>query len=254
MASTKKLVAVVSGGSSGIGFAIADKLSKLQAKKSSSGDKYLYDVVVLSRVHERADKAAKLLSGNSHCHIGVCCDVADPSSVASCVKEIKSKLGSVNVLVNAAGVNKDGLLVRTSNETFLETIHTNLLGPMYLSREVLKDMLRQQNGVILNIGSVVGITGNAGQTVYSASKAGLYGFTKSLAKEVSGRGIRVNLLEPGFVETTMTQQSSIDVTKYNIAMGRMGRPEEIADAALFMIGSGSSYMTGQRIIVDGGMV
>uniref|UniRef100_A0A7S3V0B9 Protochlorophyllide reductase n=1 Tax=Aplanochytrium stocchinoi TaxID=215587 RepID=A0A7S3V0B9_9STRA len=138
MASTKKLVAVVSGGSSGIGFAIADKLSKLQAKKSSSGDKYLYDVVVLSRVHERADKAAKLLSGNSHCHIGVCCDVADPSSVASCVKEIKSKLGSVNVLVNAAGVNKDGLLVRTSNETFLETIHTNLLGPMYLSREVLK--------------------------------------------------------------------------------------------------------------------
>eukprot|EP00510_Aplanochytrium_minuta_P002036 CAMPEP_0184021740 /NCGR_PEP_ID=MMETSP0954-20121128/10126_1 /TAXON_ID=627963 /ORGANISM="Aplanochytrium sp, Strain PBS07" /LENGTH=248 /DNA_ID=CAMNT_0026303853 /DNA_START=160 /DNA_END=906 /DNA_ORIENTATION=- len=240
-----QLVAIVSGGSKGIGFSIAKQL----ARKS-------YKVAILSRNKDRAEEALTALNSVGNCdgHLRVKCDVSNPHEVTSSVALVKEKLGSVDVLVNAAGINHDCLLLRASNEAILETIRVNLMGPMYLSREVLKDMLRRRKGVILNVGSVVASVGNPGQTVYSASKSGLYGFTRSLAKEVSGRGIRVNLLEPGFVETEMTENSKVDISKHTIAMGRMAKPEEIARTALFLIGSDSSYITGQRIIADGGMM
>ena len=172
--------------------------------------------------------------------------------VAAAMALVQSEFGKeTDVLVNAAGVTQSNLLLRTSEEEVEEVLRANLLGPMLLSKIVLKGMLRQKRGCILSIGSVLGSIGMKGEVAYSASKSGLIGFTKSLSKEVAPRGIRVNLLVPGYVATSMTEKADVDTSA--IPLGRMATAEEIARVAMFLLGQDASYITGQMIVADGGL-
>ena len=178
--------------------------------------------------------------------------MTDGAQIASTVSKIRAEFGGdASVLVNAAGVAQSGLLLRTSEEKITNVLHTNLLGPMMLSKALLKGMLRQKQGAILSIGSVLGATGLQGEVVYSASKAGLLGFTKSLSKEVAPKGIRVNLLVPGYVSTDMTKGKEVDTSA--IPAGRMATPEEIARIAMFLLSEDAAYITGQMLVADGGL-
>lgn len=173
------------------------------------------------------------------------------------VNETVETLGKIDVLVNNAGITKDGLLMRMSKEDFTKVVDINLVGTFNMTRNVIPLMVKQRYGRIINISSVVGVAGNAGQTNYSASKAGIIGFTKSLAKEVASRNILVNAIAPGFVQTDMTKVLS-DEQKENISanipLKRMGTPEDIAKAVKFLASEDSSYITGQVLHVDGGML
>lgn len=186
----------------------------------------------------------------------IACDVADETSADAAIADVMAAEGRVDVLVNNAGVTRDGLLMRMKTEDWDSVIRTNLTSAFYLSRAVSRHMLKQRSGVILNVSSVVGLIGNAGQANYSASKAGLIGFTKSLARELAPRGVRVNAIAPGFIETAMTDkipQEFKDKLKDTIPLGRVGNAEEAAHAALFLCSPMSSYITGVVLEVDGGM-
>lgn len=228
---------VVFGGSRGIGCAVAQLLAQRGHR-----------VVVVSRNLEAARATANSLPAGDH--VGISCDVSNEQDVQRAFEAITKTHGPVGYLVNSAGINRDALLMRSKSEDLVSVLHTNLLGSMLTCRVALRSML-SKGGAIVNIGSVVGVKGNAGQSVYSASKAGLEGFTRSLAREVASRNVRVNLVAPGLIRTDMTAGLKEEVEGRRIPLGRFGRPEEVAQAVLFLLET--PYVTGQVLLVDGGL-
>jgi 3-oxoacyl-[acyl-carrier protein] reductase len=237
-------VAVVTGGSRGIGRSIAEHLAAGGAR-----------VAVVARDAERAQAVAGELPGAGHAGFG--CDVADAAAVDALVKQVEAELGSLDILVNNAGVTGDNLLMRLSDAEWDRVVDTNLKGTFNTIRAASRGMMRRRDGRIINITSVVGITGNKGQANYAASKAGVIGLTKSVAKELASRNILCNALAPGYIETEMTAELGENVREAllgQIALGRLGRGDDIASVVRFLAGPGSAYITGQVIVVDGGMV
>ncbi|XP_028300764.1 carbonyl reductase family member 4 [Gouania willdenowi] len=237
-------LAVVCGGSRGIGQAVSVLLAQRGCR-----------VAVVSRNVEAAQDTVACLRGADH--VALSCDVSKEEEVRRTFESICQTSGNITYLVNAAGINRDSLLVRTRAEDMLSLLHTNLLGSMLTCRAALRSMLQAQaqaqaqGAAIVNIGSVVALKGNPGQCVYSASKAGLEGFTRSLAKEVASRNIRVNLLAPGFIHTDMTAGMKEEDVARSIPLRRFGKVEEVAQAVLFLLES--PYITGQVLVVDGGL-
>jgi 3-oxoacyl-[acyl-carrier protein] reductase len=237
---------IVTGGSKGIGRAIVELFAREGAR-----------VYYFSR--SEAEDAAALASaaaegGGSVKWMAV--DVADEAKVNEAVEAVVAEAGSVDALVNNAGITRDGLVFRMSLEDWEAVMRTNLTSAFLVSRAVARHMIKRRAGSIVNMSSVVGIIGNGGQTNYSASKAGVIGFTKSLAREVGTRGVRVNAIAPGFIETAMTEKippEAKEKMKAGIPLGRTGKSEEIAAAALFLCSDMSSYVTGEILKVDGGM-
>ncbi len=241
------LVALVTGGSRGIGRAVAAALADAGAC-----------VAIVARDGARARAAAAELPGGTAAgHRGYACDVADADAVDELVKRVEAELGSLDVLVNNAGVTDDNLLVRLSDEAWDRVLDTNLKGAFHLIRAAARGMMRRRAGRIINITSVVGVTGNKGQANYAASKAGLIGLTKSVAKELASRGVLCNAVAPGFIDTEMTAalpEAARAGLLAQIALGRLGRPEDVAGVVRFLAGPAASYVTGQTLVVDGGMV
>ncbi|HSJ06982.1 MAG TPA: 3-oxoacyl-[acyl-carrier-protein] reductase [Longimicrobiales bacterium] len=237
-------VALVTGGNRGIGRTIAEALAAAGAR-----------VAVVSRDAGQAAAVAAELPGEGHGGYG--CDVADGNAVDATVKVVETDFGSLDILVNNAGVTGDNLLIRLSDAEWDRVLETNLKGAFHTIRAASRGMMRRRDGRIINITSVVGITGNKGQANYAASKAGLIGLTKSVAKELASRSILCNAVAPGFIETEMTQdlpQATRTALLDQIALGRLGRGDEVASVVRFLAGPGSAYITGQVIVVDGGMV
>lgn len=237
-------VAVVTGGSRGIGRSIVEHLASAGAR-----------VAVVARDAGRAEGVAGELPGTGHAGFG--CDVADVAAVDALVKRVEADLGSLDILVNNAGVTGDNLLIRMSDAEWDRVLDTNLKGTFNTIRAATKGMMRRRSGRIINITSVVGITGNKGQANYAASKAGVIGLTKSVAKELASRNILCNALAPGYIETEMTAELGETVREAlvgQIALGRLGRGDDIASVVRFLAGPGAAYITGQVIVVDGGMV
>jgi 3-oxoacyl-[acyl-carrier protein] reductase len=237
-------VALVTGGSRGIGRSIAETLAQAGAR-----------VAVVARAEDRAQAAAAALPGEGHRGYG--CDIADPAAIDPLVKAVESDFGGLDILVNNAGVTQDNLLVRLSDEQWDSVVDTNLKGAFLLIRAVAKGMMRRRSGRIINITSVVGLTGNKGQANYAASKAGLIGLTKSVAKELASRNVLCNAVAPGFIETEMTAalaEGAREGLMSQIALGRLGTGDDIAGVVRFLAGPAASYITGQVVVVDGGMV
>lgn len=237
-------VALVTGGNRGIGRSIAEHLARAGAR-----------VAVVGRDEARAAEAAGALPGEGHA--GFACDVSDAAAVDRLVKAVEAQLGPLDILVNNAGITEDNLLVRISDDAWDRVLDTNLKGAFLLTRTAAKGMMRRRSGRVINITSVVGITGNRGQANYAASKAGLIGLTKSVAKELATRGILCNAVAPGFIETemtaAMTEEARAGLSEM-IAVGRLGTGDDVAAAVRFLAGPGAAYITGQVIVVDGGMV
>lgn len=240
-------VVLVTGGSRGIGKAIAKKFSEEGAH-----------VALIGINQERGEQTAKELKERTESNVRFyLADVAQQAQVEEAIAKIEKELGDINILVNNAGVTRDNLLMKMNLEEWNDVIATNLDSLFYTCHSVIRAMLKARYGKIINISSVVGQMGNAGQTNYAAAKAGMIGFTKALAKEVATRGINVNCIAPGFIETDMTaklQEIQKEVIIKQIPMKKLGNATNIADAALFLASSLSDYITGQVITVDGGMV
>jgi len=239
-------IAVVTGAGRGIGRAIALKFASEGA-----------DVVCVSRTAENSDKVAAEVRELGRKAWAQALDVADAAAVAAAAEKILAECGKVDVLVNNAGVTRDGLLMRMSDADWDAVLDTNLKGAFLVTKAFCRSMIKQRSGRIINISSVIGLIGNAGQCNYAASKAGLIGFTQSTAREVASRGITVNAVAPGFIETDMTSALGEDLRKgllEQIPLKSFGQPEDIANAVLFLAGPGSRYITGQVLTVDGGMV
>ncbi len=237
-------VALVTGASRGIGLAIATELAAGGAK-----------VAVVARNEARAQQAAAGLPGEGH--RGYSCDVADPEAVNALVKRVEEEMGSLDVLVNNAGVTRDNVLMRLKDEDWNAVMDTNLRGAFNTIRAASRGMMKRRAGRIVNVSSVVGITGNRGQANYAASKAGLHGLTKAVAKELASRNVLVNAVAPGYIETDMTHdlpEQAREALMAQIALGRLGSPQDIAPVVRFLAGPGAAYMTGQVLVVDGGMV
>jgi 3-oxoacyl-[acyl-carrier protein] reductase len=236
--------AIVTGGSRGIGLAIASALAAGGAR-----------VAVLGRDGTRAEEAAGTLSGEGH--LGLSCDVADPEAARAAVATVEKAFGGVGILVNNAGITRDNILLRLKDEDWDEVIDTNLKGAFNMTRAVTRGMMKRRDGVILNVSSVVGLMGNAGQSNYAASKSGLFGLTKSVARELASRGIRCNSIAPGYIATDMTadlDEKQTEALQERIPLGRLGAPEDVAGLVRFLAGPSAGYITGQIITVDGGMV
>ena len=237
-------VALVTGGSRGIGLAIATELAAAGAK-----------VAVVGRDEARAVQAAAALPGEGH--RGYAADVSDAEAGAALVKRVEEEMGSLDVLVNNAGLTRDNVLMRIKDDDWDAVLNTNLKGAFVLIRAASRGMMKRRHGRVINITSVVGIMGNKGQANYAASKAGLIGLTKSVAKELASRNVLVNAVAPGYIETDMTHdlpEAARDALMQQIALGRLGQPQDIAPVVRFLAGPGAAYMTGQVLVVDGGMV
>jgi 3-oxoacyl-[acyl-carrier protein] reductase len=237
-------IALVTGGSRGIGFAIGKSLAEAGAR-----------LALVARDETRASAAAAELPGEGHRGFGA--DVGDSASVAELFRSVEAEMGTPDVLVNNAGVTRDNLLMRLKDEDWDQVLDTNLRGAFNTIRAASRSMMKRKSGRIINITSVVGITGNKGQANYAASKAGLIGLTKSVAKELASRGILVNAIAPGYIATDMTSdlpEQAREALLGQIALGRLGEPEDIASVVRFLSGPGASYITGQVLVVDGGMV
>ncbi len=239
-------VALVTGGTRGIGRAIAFAFSRLGV-----------DVCITGRDPARVAEAAEGLSGEASRAVkGLAMDVADREAVEAAVKAFVQERGRIDILVNNAGITRDNLLMRMKPDEWESVIATNVNGLYYCSQAVLRPMIRQRGGRIINMSSVVGLTGNPGQANYATSKAAILGFTKALAREVASRQITVNAIAPGYIETDMTSGISEDARKLlfdSIPMQRIGRPEDVAAAALFLASEGAGYVTGQVLSVNGGL-
>lgn len=239
-------VALITGASRGIGRVIAETMAKAG-----------YDIAICYSGNESAaQETISLCKKYGVQAIYVKADVSNSEDVANMFSEVKSLLGSVDVLVNNAGITKDGLLLRMTEEDFEKVVDINLKGAFLCTKAAIKDMLRAKKGSIINITSIVGVTGNAGQANYSASKAGLIGFTKSVAKEYGSKGITVNAVAPGFIQTAMTDSLPEEVKEAylkQIPIGRFGTPEDVASVVEFLASEKAAYVTGQVIEVTGGM-
>jgi 3-oxoacyl-[acyl-carrier protein] reductase len=239
-------IAVVTGAGRGIGRAIALKFAAEGA-----------DIVVVSRTQENSEKVAAEILATGRKAWAHAVDVSDSTAVTAAADKILADCGKVDILVNNAGVTRDGLLMRMSDADWDTVLNTNLKGAFHFTRAFFRSFAKQRAGRIINVSSVIGLIGNAGQCNYAASKAGLIGFTQSCAKELAGRGVTVNAIAPGFIETDMTAELNEEL-KANIMrvipLGKLGAAEDIAHAALYLASPGARYVTGQVLTVDGGMV
>jgi 3-oxoacyl-[acyl-carrier protein] reductase len=238
-------VAMVTGGSRGIGLSIATRLHQLGA-----------GLAILDVDEAGAQQAAGGLSGKGQA-IGLGADVSSAAQVETAVAAAEQQLGPIDILVNNAGLTRDGLLIRMSEGDWDLVLDVNLKGPFLMTKLVGRDMMKRRSGRIINVASVVGITGNAGQANYAASKAGLIGFTKAVAKELASRNVLLNAVAPGFIDTEMTRNLP-DTAKQalltQIPLQRLGQPDDVASAVVFLASDLASYITGQVLVVDGGMV
>jgi len=240
-----KQIALVTGASRGIGRAIAEKLAQ---------DGFF--VIGTATSQKGADAITSYLSESNLSGIGCELNVSDSDSITELIKTVNEDHGAPTVLVNNAGITRDNLLMRMKEDEWNDIINTNLTSIFRMSKACLRGMMKAKFGRVINISSVVGSTGNAGQTNYSAAKAGLVGFTKSMAKEVGSRNITVNTVAPGFIDTDMTRELADehkDVLLSSIPLNRLGAPEEIAHAVSFLASEGASYVTGETLHVNGGM-
>jgi len=239
-------IAVVTGGGRGIGRAIALKFANEGA-----------DVVVVSRTQENSEKVAAEIRALGRKAWAFAVDVADATAVNAAAEKILAEAGKVDILVNNAGVTRDGLLMRMSDADWDTVLNTNLRGAFLVTKSFSRAMIKARTGRIINISSVIGLIGNGGQCNYAASKAGLIGFTQSCAREFAGRGITVNAIAPGFIETDMTAELNealkTEILK-KIPLGLLGQSDDIAAAAFYLAGASGRYVTGQVLTVDGGMV
>jgi 3-oxoacyl-[acyl-carrier protein] reductase len=239
-------VALVTGGSRGIGRAIALELARSGARV----------VVNYSGRADKAEETVQLIQELGGSGIAVQADVSLAEDVERLVETAVNTYGKIDILVNNAGITRDTLLLRMKEADWDAVLNTNLKGVFLCTKAVSKGMMKQRSGSIINISSVVGITGNAGQANYAAAKAGILGFTKSIAKELASRGIRVNAVAPGYISTDMTETLPEEVRNQvlgQIPLGRIGSSEEIARAVVFLASPAASYITGQTLSVDGGM-
>ena len=242
----KDKVAIVTGGGRGIGRCISENLAEQGAI-----------IAVCELLEKNGQETCSLIKekgGQAECFP---VDVQNSVQVQETVNKVVDKYGKINILVNNAGITRDNLLIRMKDEDWDLVLNINLKGAFYFTRAVLKSMMKNREGSIVNIASVIGLMGNAGQSNYAASKAGLIGFSKSIAKEVATRGIRVNSVAPGYIKTEMTDKlddSVKDKIKANIPLGTLGEIDDVAKAVLFLCSDMSKYITGQVITVDGGMV
>ena len=239
-------IAVVTGAGRGIGRAIAVKFAAAGA-----------DVVCVSRTAENSEKTAAVVRALGRRAWAFAVDVSDPAAIAAAAAKILAGTGRVDVLVNNAGVTKDGLLMRMSEADWDTVLDTNLRGAFLFTKAFTRTFLKQRSGRIINLASVIGLVGNAGQCNYAASKAGLIGFTKSVAKEFGSRGVTCNAIAPGFIATDITaalDDKLKEALLKQIPLGALGEPDDIAEAALYLAGPGGRYVTGQVLTVDGGMV
>jgi 3-oxoacyl-[acyl-carrier protein] reductase len=239
-------VAVVTGAGRGIGRAVALAYARMGA-----------DVACVSRTEENSAKAAAEVKALGRRAWAVAVDVSDTAAVNTATGKILDEAGRVDILVNNAGVTRDNLLMRMSEEEWDTVINTNLKGAFNFTKALTRPFIKQRSGRIINIASVIGLIGNAGQSNYAASKAALIGFTKSVAKELAPRGITANAIAPGFIETDMTAALDDKVRESiisNVPLGRFGSPDDIAHTAVFLALEASGYITGQVLTVDGGMV
>ncbi|HDH63145.1 MAG TPA: 3-oxoacyl-[acyl-carrier-protein] reductase [Firmicutes bacterium] len=239
--------ALITGGARGIGRDISLSLSEKGFDIGINFRKSKKEAEQLKReIEERFNRKVLLLKG----------DVSRRRDVQGMVRDFIKEFGRIDVLVNNAGITKDNLVIRLTENDFREVIDVNLIGTFLMTKEVIPYMLRRRSGSIINISSIVGIFGNKGQTNYSASKAGIIGFSKSLAKEVASRNIRVNVIAPGFIETDMTDGLPDEIKEKilkNIPLGRFGKPKEVSHLVTFLASDESSYMTGQVFLIDGGL-
>lgn len=238
---TKK-IALVTGASRGIGRAIAERLAE---------DGFF--VVGTATTDSGAEAISAFLTENG---VGKKLNVADSESIAEFIKTVNDELGTPSVLVNNAGITRDNLLMRMKDEEWDDIINTNLTSVFRMSKAVLRGMMKAKTGRIINISSVVGATGNAGQANYAAAKAGMIGFAKSMAKEVGSRNITINTVAPGFIDTDMTRELSDDIKNTLLAgipLARLGEAKEIAHTVSFLASEGAAYITGETIHVNGGM-
>jgi 3-oxoacyl-[acyl-carrier protein] reductase len=235
-------VAFVTGSTRGIGRAVAETLHAAGAS-----------VAIVGRSRETAEAVAAEIGARAR---GFSCDVAAPETIRAALAEAEAAFGAIDVLVNNAGITRDNLLLRLGQDDWDAVIAANLTGAFVATQAVLKGMMKRRSGRIINLTSVVGLTGNKGQANYAASKAGLIGFTKSVAKEYAARGILANCIAPGFIDTDMTAalpEAARAALLESIPLGRLGVPADIAGAVLFLASDLGAYITGQVLVVDGGM-
>lgn len=239
-------VALITGGSRGIGKEIALKFASLGA-----------DVIInYSRSDIKAKEVIAEIENMGRKGLIIQADVSKMEETIALIDKSLEKFNKIDILVNNAGITKDNLLMRMTEEEWNDVLNVNLTGTFNVTKSLIRKMIKQKGGSIINITSVVGVSGNAGQCNYSAAKAGIIGFTKSLAKEVGKKSIRVNAIAPGFIETDMTNKLSEEIkSEYTkkIPLNKLGKPEDIANMAVFLASDMSRYITGQIMIVDGGM-
>lgn len=239
-------IAVITGASQGIGKVMAEVLSKAGAH-----------VVCVARTEDKIRSLANEINNKSGTASYIPCDISDGKAFSKVINDIVDKHGRLDILINNAGITRDALLMRMNEDQWDTVINTNLKGAFHGIKAAIRPMMKNRSGRIINITSIVGLTGNPGQANYAASKAGLIGMTKSIAKEVATRGITVNCIAPGWIGTGMTDELS-DATKNEflnrIPIGKIGTPEDIAHTALFLASDEANYITGQTITVDGGRI
>ncbi len=241
-----QMTALVTGGSRGIGRAVALSMARAGASVA----------VNYSRSESGAQEVARAAEGLPG-RVLICkADVSKEEEVQEMFAWIKEEMGSLDILVNNAGVTRDGLIMRMSDDAWREVVEVNLGGAFRCCRQAARLMIRQRRGRIVNLSSVAGLVGNAGQANYAASKAGVIGLTKSLARELASRNITVNAVAPGFIRTDMTADLSEEIKEKAVSstlLGRLGEPEDVAEAVLFLVSPAASYITGQVLVVDGGL-